>query len=411
MSQFIGQDINGQYPVGYAGPRGFTNPNDAFGAGSGYQGGGGIDLLQTGGGYAPNQAPAPVGGSGSGGGGGFFTGGGFDFGDLFNAGLDYYQRNEEIGGQENIGNLALQTGQQAGRTAAEMAKFQPYTVTGNLATGRTTAEGGLNLELTPEELARQQARFGQAEGLFGQVGVDPAVAQRELYEQIRSVQRPEEERERLRMQEGLFSGGRGGISQAQYGGSNQEQFGFDMAQAEARNKASLAARTQALAEQNQALDMAGALTGYAYQPQQEAISMFGAGTAPASYADAARRQQGSLYGESALKGLEGMLQAQRLANDMRMGRNQDIRTGLFGSGDIEGQATQSLFDYGKDALGGFWDEYGFGGDYYARRNDPLNNMPTNSGNPNLNVSTTGSQSSAAINPITGKPYDTSGGMF
>ena len=325
--------------------------------------GGGIDLTQAGGGYAPNQAPAPVGGSGSGGGGGFFTGGGFDFGDLFNAGLDYYQRNEEIGGQENLGNLALQTGQQAGRTAAEMAKFQPYTVTGNLATGRTTAEGGLNLELTPEELERQQARFGQAEGLFGQVGVDPAVAQRELYEQIRSVQRPEEERERLRMQEGLFSGGRGGISQAQYGGSNQEQFGFDMAQAEARNKASLAARTQALAEQNQALDMAGALTGYAYQPQQEAISMFGAGNAPASYADAARRQQGSLYGESALKGLEGMLQAQRLANDMRMGRNQDIRTGLFGSGDIEGQATQSLFDYGAGKVGDYlgnaeWNPFG-----------------------------------------------------
>ena len=66
-----------------------TNPN--YGAGSGYRGGG-IDLLQAGGGYAPNQAPAPAGGSGSGGGGGFFTGGGFNFGDLFNTGLDYYYR-------------------------------------------------------------------------------------------------------------------------------------------------------------------------------------------------------------------------------------------------------------------------------------------------------------------------------
>ena len=378
-----------------------TNPN--YGAGSGYQGGGGVagspmDFLNNSSpppyspsspywnntGIAGGQTLAqmdglsvpPNAGGGNGGGGGFFTGGGFNMGDLFNAGLDYYQRNEEIGGQENIGNLALQTGQQAGRTAAEMAKFQPYTVTGNLATGRTTAEGGLNLELTPEELARQQARFGQAEGLFGRVGVDPAVAQRELYEQIRSVQRPEEERERLRMQEGLFSGGRGGISQAQYGGSNQETFGFDMAQAEARNRASLDARTQALAEQNQALDMAGALTGYAYQPQQEAISMFGAGNAPASYADAARRQQGSLYGKSALAGLQGMLQAQQLANDMRMGRNQDIRTGLFGSEDIAGQATQSLFDYGAGALGDylgsatwnpFGDNYGGGGNVLDRR--------------------------------------------
>ena len=96
MSQFIGQDVNGQYPVGYTGPRGLTNPNDAFGAGSGYRGGG-IDLLQAGGGYAPNQAPAPAGGSGSGGGGGFFTGGGFNFGDLFNTGLDYYNEQQEFG--------------------------------------------------------------------------------------------------------------------------------------------------------------------------------------------------------------------------------------------------------------------------------------------------------------------------
>ena len=381
MSQFIGQDVNGQYPVGYTGPRGLTNPNDAFGAGSGYRGGG-IDLTQAGGGYAPNQAPAPVGGGNmgssiaagdpppsSGGGGGFFTGGGFNFGDLFNTGAEYYNQQQEVGRATDLRNLALQTGQQAGRTAADMAKFQPYTVTGNLATGRTTPEGGLDLQLSPEELARQQARFGQAEGLFGQVGVDPAVAQRELYEQIRSVQRPEEERERLRMQEGLFSGGRGGISQAQYGGSNQETFGFDLAQAEARNKASLDARTQALAEQQQALGMAGTLTGQAYMPQQEAIGLFGAGNAPASYADAARRQQGSLYGKSALAGLEGMLQAQQLANDLRATRDRGIQTSLFGSGDIAGQATQSVFDSGAGALGDYlgnaaWNPFGYnyGGD-------------------------------------------------
>ena len=340
-------------------------------------------FTQAGGGYAPNQAPAPAGGN-VGGGGGFFTsggGGGFNFGDLFNTGAEYYNQQQEVGRATDLRNLALQTGQQAGQTAAEMAKFQPYTVTGNLATGRTTAEGGLNLELTPEELARQQARFGQAEGLFGQVGVDPAVAQRELYEQIRSVQRPEEERERLRMQEGLFSGGRGGISQAQYGGSNQETFGFDLAQAEARNKASLDARTQALAEQNQALEMAGALTGYAYQPQEQAIDLFGAGNAPASYADAARRQQGSLYGQSALAGLEGMLQAQQLANDLRATRDRGIQTSLFGSGDIEGQATQSLFDYGAgkvgDYLGGAsWNPFGYnyGGD--IRRNTTYDGRDT-----------------------------------
>ena len=64
-----------------------------------------------------------------------------------------------------------------------------------------------------------------------------------------------------------------------------------------------------------------------------------------------------------------MLQAQRLANDMRMSRNQDIRTGLFGSEDIAGQATQSLFDYGAGKVGDYfgnasWNPFGYnyGGD-------------------------------------------------
>jgi len=362
MSQFYGQNIDGTYPVGYVGPRGTltgginnTGAANNYGAGSGYQGGGN---------------------------------GGFNFGEfagnLFNTGLDYYTGQQGIDSARAAGGLALGTASGIGQTAADMAKFQPYTVTGNLATGRTTAEGGLNLELTPEELERQQARFGQAEGLFGQVGVDPAVAQRELYEQIRGVQRPEEERERLRMQEGLFSGGRGGISQAQYGGSNQETFGFDLAQAEARNKASLAARTQALAEQNQALDMAGALTGYAYQPQEQAISMFGAGNAPSSYADAARRAGGQLYGTSAIKGLEGFLQGEEMANRLEGRQFDALRTGMFGSPDIEGQATQSVFDYGMgkvgDYLGGAsWNPFGYnyGGD--IRRNTTYDGRDTGGG--------------------------------
>jgi hypothetical protein len=93
----------------------------------------------------------------------------FDTGrELLGLGGSYYAGKEGIEAARGAGELAFGTGQQIGQTAADMAKFQPYTVTGSLATGRTTPEGGLDLQLSPEELARQQARFGQAEGLFGQ---------------------------------------------------------------------------------------------------------------------------------------------------------------------------------------------------------------------------------------------------
>ncbi len=282
--------------------------------------------------------------------------------------LSYYQSQRNKDSARAAGELAMRQGANVGQTAADMASFKPYTVTGSLASGATTAEGGLDLQLSPEELARQQARFEQAEGLFGRVGVDPSAAQRDLYEQIRATQRPEEERTRLAMQQGLFSSGRGGVSQGQYGGSSAEQFGFDLAQAEARNKAALAARTQVMSEQEQALNMANKLTALGYTPQEQAIGLFGAGNAPAGFADAARRQAGSLYGTAAIQGLEGLLQGEKLAQEIARDRDAALQTALLGSTDLEGQPTgDSLFDYGSDVVKGLWDEYNpFTNDYFNK---------------------------------------------
>jgi hypothetical protein len=94
--------------------------------------------------------------------------------------------------------------------------------------------------------------MGQAQNLFGQVGQDPAAQQAAIYEQIRATQMPEEERQRLAMQENLFASGRGGLQTAQYGGS-PEQFAYEKARQEAMAGASLGARQQAMAEQQQAL--------------------------------------------------------------------------------------------------------------------------------------------------------------
>ena len=56
-------------------------------------------------------------------------------------------------------------------------EFKPYTVTSGLANVTTTPEGGFDIGLSPQQLAAQQQFQGQATGLFGQVGADPAAAQ------------------------------------------------------------------------------------------------------------------------------------------------------------------------------------------------------------------------------------------
>jgi hypothetical protein len=265
--------------------------------------------------------------------------------DLASGGAAYYAGREGISDAEAAGQAGLGVGQEIGTTAAGMAEFKPYTVTSGLATGATTPEGGLDLQLSPEEQARQNQYLGQAQSMFGGLTGDVAGGSQAIYEQMRAAQRPEEERQRMRMQEGLFASGRQGISSAAYGGT-PEQLAFEKARQEAMLNAQLGARQQFGQEQAQMLQRAQGLQQAGYNPQTQAINLFGASTSPASFADAARRQQGSLYGQAASGGLESFMEGQKQANELRQIQMEGLLGTLSGRVNPETgeQITSGLFD-------------------------------------------------------------------
>ena len=114
-----------------------------------------------------------------------------------------------------------------------------------------------------------------------------------LFERMRAVQRPEEERQRLALEERLAAQGRLGTSSAAYGGATPEQLAMATAQEEARGRAMLGAMQQARAEQAQqaALGSQFAGLGATLSGQQRAL-------------DAARQQQ-ALQALTAGQGLLG----------------------------------------------------------------------------------------------------------
>ena len=181
--------------------------------------------------------------------------------------------------------------------------------------------------------------------MFGGLTGDVAGGSQAIYEQIRAAQRPEEERQRLQMQEGLFRGGRGGLQSNMYGGGNAETFGFEQARQEAMLNAQLAARQQFGTEQQNMLQSAQGLQTAGYNPQEQAIGLFGASNAPASYADAARRQQGSLYGQASLGGLEGFMEGQKQANELRQIQMGGVMNAVGGYVNPQtGERSAGMFD-------------------------------------------------------------------
>lgn len=253
--------------------------------------------------------------------------------------------------------------------------------------------GQQQLGVSPFGLAGQQAAAQQAFGLggqfMGQAGMPMGAREQEVYDRIRATQLGEEERQRLALEERLFTQGRGGVQTAMFGGT-PEQLALAKAQESAQNQAALMAMQQAQAEQRQqaalgaqfaglgsglagqrqALDAAqqaralqalqggmGLMTGGlgleqgqqqlglsalqgAYIPQAAMLSALSPAINIASLADVARRQQGEYALEAALANLQGQVGQQAgLAS---------LYSGMFGGAGgllsgVTGAAT-SIFD-------------------------------------------------------------------
>lgn len=154
-----------------------------------------------------------------------------------------------------------------------------------------------------------------------------------LFNTLRAIQAPEEERQRLALEERLFNQGRLGVRTAMFGGT-PEQLALAKAQEEAKNTAALMAIQQAEQERlNQARltsDMYGlgtqllganlALQGQeqglglksleaAYRPETQVLANLRQGLLASQIAQRGQLFGTGLFGEASMGGLEGLLQS------------------------------------------------------------------------------------------------------
>ena len=206
--------------------------------------------------------------------------------------------------------------------------FQPFTVTSSVG-GVTGGPSGTTLSLSPEQLAMQQQLFGGAGQFYGQAMAPTAQREADVYQRIRATQLPEEQRQRLALEERLAQQGRLGVRTSMFGGT-PEAFTMEKAQAEARNQAMLAAIQQAQAEQQQQAALGGQFLQQSYAPQAALLSALSPAINIAGMADVARRQQGELGLEAAIANLQGALGQQTGLANLYGGVYGGLLSGLGG---------------------------------------------------------------------------------
>ena len=282
-------------------------------------------------------------------------------------------------GLENVrgfGEQAMQRAETAATDVAGQTQFKPFTVTSGIGGVSTTPTGGLTTTLSPEQQALQQQLQGFGTQAFGMLGSPEQRAQEqgdiismltqggggareaEIMQRLQAAVSPEQERQRMALEERLASQGRLGVSTAQYGGT-PEQLALEKAIAEQQAGLGVSAMEQARAEQQQQASqtLAGlqetrarlglfgdlglqSLAG-SYLPQQQLLETLKPAIDVANLASTAQARGAQLGSSMLQSGLTAQLGAERAATNLEQQRIQSLTNLLAGQLGADGQVTQT----------------------------------------------------------------------
>lgn len=219
-----------------------------------------------------------------------------------------------------------------------MLEFQPYTVTsatgGQFGMREDPVSGEMiyELETSPEEQELQRQQMERAGMFFGQAAMPTAQREQEVYDRMRAAMAPEEERQRLALEQRLAAQGRLGTRTGMFGGT-PEALALAQAQEEAKNRTILNAMQFAGQEQQRQAQLGSGMLAAGYVPQQQLLGAVQPGMTAAERARQSMAQQAGTYGETYATGLEALLQS---------GLGQANLAGGFGSS-IASAALGGLF--------------------------------------------------------------------
>lgn len=184
----------------------------------------------------------------------------------------------------------------------EAGAFTPWSVRSGL--GETTFNpetGKLDNKLSQRGLEQRNMMASGSAANWERANADPAGREAEIYERLRAMQRPGEQRQYDSMNANLFGSGRGGMRSSAYGGS-PEQHAFGLAQAEARNTASYQAMGQAQQEMQNYAQLADMQFKNQYMPQSMLQEQAKVGMQNNQMFDANRQNMAGLLAQLGLGG-------------------------------------------------------------------------------------------------------------
>lgn len=241
---------------------------------------------------------------------------------------------DQLDRYDDIGNYVESELDTARTNAVEGTKFTPFTVSGVGGRMSTDAAGGVTTQMDAQTQAMSDARGGQANAFYNRASGDMQQNTQDVFEAMRAMQMPGEERSMMGLESRAAAQGRLGISGNNYGGATPEMLAMQQAIGENRNQAAIYAMEQGRAQQAQDASLGAQYQTAQYMPQAQLSNLFNQGLQGAQL-----NQAGQLAGANYNANLHlGQVQAQVNSEQTRA----QLMQGLYQT--IGGAATASGFD-------------------------------------------------------------------
>jgi hypothetical protein len=270
---------------------------------------------------------------------------------------------------ESAANIANQVGQ--------AAEFRPYTVTTG-AGGANYGAQGMTQSLDPNAQAVRDSLMQQAATQAGQVG---SVTPEQLMQHMNTLRAPQQEREKLELENRLAAQGRLGVQTAAYGGT-PEELTRQKAIQEQRSADELMAIQGA--RQMQEMDIANlkGMLGASGISQEQLTAALQPSLNMMPYAQRAGDLQAQALSNLGQQGMTGMVSAVNSEALLRQAQMESIMNGLgvgqkraAGTAGTAGEGSQTniqnpfgdVIGQGVDYLGGLF------GDYFGATSSQFNN--------------------------------------
>lgn len=223
---------------------------------------------------------------------------------------------------KQIGQLGMSEAERIGSRANQQTQFRPYTVSTRTGGVQTGADGSLTTNLAPEQAAASGQFFNQGRDMLSGIGSIEDRSQT-IFDSLANIRRPENERERLALEERLFNQGRSDVRTDLYGGT-PEQLAQSIAQQEQQSKDLFTSRQQALGERQSDFNLGSGFLGQSYGAERELLPFLQEGRGAADIANVGQREGANLQAMLGQTGLETLLGGQIAAGNLQQTQLQGL---------------------------------------------------------------------------------------